>query len=59
MNKVLHIARGDIAGGSMAKAGLPWEVFVWHDILVGDSGQALFPAAQHVASNQNHIPHHA
>ncbi|MGE4561163.1 MAG: DUF1835 domain-containing protein, partial [Desulfobulbus sp.] len=29
----LHITSGDIAGGSLAKAGLPGEVFVWHDIL--------------------------
>ncbi|MBI9091331.1 MAG: DUF1835 domain-containing protein [Desulfobacterium sp.] len=33
MNNVLHITSGDSAGGSMAKAGLPGEIFVWHDIL--------------------------
>ncbi|MBU1564721.1 MAG: DUF1835 domain-containing protein [Proteobacteria bacterium] len=30
---MIHITSGDIAGGSLAKAGLPGEVFVWHDIL--------------------------
>jgi len=33
MSEVFHITSGDIAGGSLAKAGLPGEVFVWHDIL--------------------------
>lgn len=33
MRNVLHITSGDIAGGILAKAGLPGEVFVWHDIL--------------------------
>jgi len=33
MADTLHITSGDIAGGSLAKAGLPGEVFVWHDIL--------------------------
>ena len=33
MSKILHITSGDIAGGSLAKAGLAGEVFVWHDIL--------------------------
>lgn len=33
MSKVFHITSGDIAGGSLAKAGLPGEVFDWHDIL--------------------------
>jgi Domain of unknown function (DUF1835) len=33
MSKVFHITSGDIAGGSLAKAGFPGEVFVWHDIL--------------------------
>ncbi len=33
MVQALHITSGDIAGGSLAKAGLPGEVFVWHDIL--------------------------
>ncbi len=30
---ILHITSGDIAGASLARAGLPGEVFVWHDIL--------------------------
>jgi hypothetical protein len=33
MADTLHITSGDIAGGSLEKAGLSGEVFVWHDIL--------------------------
>jgi hypothetical protein len=33
MEKTLHITSGDSAGGSLVKAGLPGEVFVWHDIM--------------------------
>jgi len=33
MNEILHITSGDIAGGSLAKSGIPGEIFVWHDIL--------------------------
>ena len=33
MEQILHITSGDIAGDSLAKAGLSGEVFVWHDIL--------------------------
>ena len=33
MDNTLHITSGDSAGGSLAKAGLPGRVFVWHDIL--------------------------
>ena len=33
MHGTLHITSGDIAGGSLAKSGIPGEVFVWHDIL--------------------------
>ncbi|MCE5281985.1 MAG: DUF1835 domain-containing protein [Deltaproteobacteria bacterium] len=33
MGNRLHITSGDWAGGSLAKAGLPGDVFVWHDIL--------------------------
>jgi hypothetical protein len=33
MGNTLHITSGDIAGGLLAKSGLPGEVFVWHDIL--------------------------
>lgn len=33
MAGTLHITSGDRAGGSLAKAGLPGEVFVWHDVL--------------------------
>ena len=43
MNTVFHITSGDIAGGSLAKAGLPGEVFVWHDILYDGPRQAGWP----------------
>ena len=33
MGGTLHITSGDSAGGSLAKSGIPGEVFVWHDIL--------------------------
>lgn len=33
MQTMLHITSGDIAGGNLAKSGVPGEVFVWHDIL--------------------------
>jgi hypothetical protein len=33
MNDTLHIIGGDCAGDSLAKSGIPGEVFVWHDIL--------------------------
>ena len=33
MDETLHITSGDSAGGSLAKAALPGEVFVWHDVL--------------------------
>lgn len=33
MSNVFHITSGDIAGGRLARAGLPGEIFVWHDIL--------------------------
>ncbi len=33
MGDTLHITSGDMSGGSLAKSGLPGEVFVWHDVL--------------------------
>jgi hypothetical protein len=33
MSSILHITSGDVAGESLAKSGIPGEVFVWHDIL--------------------------
>jgi len=33
MEKPLHITSGDLAGASLEKAGLPGDVFVWHDVL--------------------------
>ena len=43
MADTLHITSGDIAGGSLAKAGLPGEVFVWHDILYDGPGNPGWP----------------
>ncbi len=43
MRKIFHITSGDIAGGSLAKAGLPGEVFVWHDILYDGPRQPGWP----------------
>ncbi|BBO90428.1 DUF1835 domain-containing protein [Desulfosarcina ovata] len=43
MGKVLHITSGDIAGGSLKKAGLPGDVFVWHDILYDGPRQPGWP----------------
>lgn len=44
MSKVIHITSGDIAGGSLAKAGLPGEVFVWHDILYDGPREPGWPS---------------
>lgn len=44
MNNILHITSGDIAGGSLMKAGLPGEVFVWHDILYDGPREPGWPA---------------
>lgn len=33
MDNTIHITSGDSAGESLAKSGLPGEVFVWHDVL--------------------------
>ncbi len=44
MSRVFHITSGDIAGGSLAKAGLPGEVFVWHDILYDGPRQPGWPS---------------
>jgi len=43
MEKVFHITSGDIAGESLAEAGLPGEVFVWHDILYDGPRQPGWP----------------
>lgn len=43
MNTVLHITSGDIAGSSLSKAGLPGEVFVWHDFLYEGPRQPGWP----------------
>lgn len=44
MSKVFHITSGDIAAGSLAKAGLPGEVFVWHDILYDGPREPGWPS---------------
>lgn len=33
MDQFLHITSGDFSGSSLARSGIPGEVFVWHDIL--------------------------
>lgn len=33
MSHVLHVTSGDVAGALLQQAGLPGDVFVWHDIL--------------------------
>lgn len=33
MKPILHLTSGDGCGGSLAKSGVPGEVFVWHDVL--------------------------
>jgi len=43
INPICHIIGGDIAGGSLAKAGLSEEVFVWHDILYDGPRQPGWP----------------
>jgi len=43
LSKVLHITSGDIAGGKLEKAGLPGDVFVWHDILYDGPRQPGWP----------------
>ena len=44
MSKIFHVTSGDIAGGSLAKAGLPGKVFVWHDILYDGPRQPGWPS---------------
>ena len=44
MSKIFHITSGDIAGGCLAKSGLPGEVFVWHDILYDGPREPGWPS---------------
>jgi len=46
----LHITSGDIAGGSLAKSGVPGEVFVWHDILYDGPRNLDWPDADTLAA---------
>lgn len=46
MTNTLHITSGDIAGGNLSKAGLPGEVFVWHDILYDGSRNSGWPTEE-------------
>jgi hypothetical protein len=41
MKEALHITSGDCAGSSLAKAGLPGDVFVWHDVLYDGPARPL------------------
>jgi hypothetical protein len=44
MSTIFHITSGDIAGSSLAKAGLPGEIFVWHDILYDGPREPGWPS---------------
>jgi hypothetical protein len=46
----LHITSGDIAGGSLAKSGVPGDVFVWHDILYDGPRNPGWPNADTLAA---------
>jgi len=43
MTRPLHITSGDTAGGALEKAGLPGDVFVWHDIFYGGPPRTGWP----------------
>jgi hypothetical protein len=46
LREAFHITSGDIAGKSLAKAGLGGEVFVWHDILYDGPRQPGWPSEE-------------
>ncbi len=55
MEKVLHLTSGDCAGGSLAKSGVPGEVFVWHDILYDGPRRPGWPDARQLAARAKFI----
>lgn len=50
MGKIFHITSGDMAGDRLAKAGLPGEVFVWHDILYDGPRQPGWPSEKKLSA---------
>ncbi len=49
MTDTLHITSGDIAGACLAKAGLPGDVLVWHDILYDGPRNPGWPDEENLA----------
>lgn len=55
MENILHITSGDSAGGSLAKAGLPGEIFVWHDILYDGPRNPGWPDEETLAARADFL----
>ncbi len=53
----LHITSGDMSGGNLARAGLPGEVFVWHDILYDGPRDPGWPSDDILAQRALFIEH--
>ena len=43
MNNILNITSGDHSGALIEKAGVPGEVFVWHDIMYDGPRKSGWP----------------
>ena len=57
MNDTLHITSGDVAGGSLAKAGLAGEIFVWHDILYDGPRNPGWPDDETINARAEFLEH--
>jgi len=55
MKTTLHITSGDIAGASLAKSGVPGEVFVWHDILYDGPRRPGWPDGDILDARANYL----
>ena len=55
MKTVLHITSGDVAGASLAKCGIPGEVFVWHDILYDGPRKPGWPDGDTLKARANFL----
>ena len=55
MGTICHITSGDMAGGLLAKAGLPGEVFVWHDILYDGPREPGWPGEETIEARAGFI----
>lgn len=55
MKTTLHITSGDIAGKSLAKSGVPGEVFVWHDILYDGPRNPGWPDGEALSSRAHFL----